>query len=82
MLNKLGVFVGHVGENNQKLVNDFVVDHTTHMISYPKLLVFLGEEKMGEVPMGFRNAAQIYHWFKKEYNLSENEEELWCKKIS
>ena len=72
MLNELGVSVGHVGESNQRLVNDFVVDHTTHMVSYPKLFVFLGEEKLGEVPQGLRNAAQLFHWFKKEYNLEES----------
>jgi hypothetical protein len=71
MLNGLGVSVGHVGENNQKLVNDFVADHKTHMVSYPKLLVFLGEENMGQVPSGLRNAPQIYNWFKNEYNLKE-----------
>lgn len=62
--------MGHVNEHNQKLVNDFVVDHTTHMVSYPKLFVFLGEEKLGEVPSGLRTSPQIYHWFKKEYDLN------------
>ena len=42
MLADLGVTVGHVGEDNKQLVNDFVVDHKTHMVSYPKLKVFLG----------------------------------------
>lgn len=74
MLNELGVSVGHVGENNHRLVNDFVVDHTTHMVSYPKLFVFLGEEKMGEAPPGLRNAQQLYHWFKNEYKLDETAE--------
>lgn len=74
MLAELGVSVGHVGENNQRLVNDFVVDHKTHMVSYPKLFVFLGEEKLGEVPGGLRSAPQIYHWFKNEYKLTETAE--------
>ena len=46
MLAEYGVSVGHVDENNHDLVNDFVVDHKTHMVSYPKLLVFLGDEQM------------------------------------
>ncbi len=66
---ELGVSVGHVDSENPSLVNDFVVDHTTHMVSYPKLLVFLGEENMGPVPSGLRNSAQILHWFKTTYEL-------------
>ena len=42
-LKELGVSVGHVGEDNRELVDKFVVDHKTHMVSYPKLKVFLGE---------------------------------------
>ena len=61
--------MGHVGEKNQKLVSDFVVDHKTHMVSYPKLFVFLGEENMGQVPGGMRNAASISHWVKDTFNL-------------
>lgn len=71
LLGELGVAVGHVGENNQKLVNDFVVDHKTHMVSYPKLFVFLGQENLGQVPGGLRTAAQLYNWFKNEYKLAE-----------
>ena len=43
MLAEHGVKLGHVGEKNNKLVDDYVVDHATHMVSYPKLKVFLGE---------------------------------------
>lgn len=75
LLADYGVGIGHVGEHNSKLVNDFVVDHTTHMVSYPKLLVFLGEENMGPVPPGMRSAPQILHWFKTTFDL-ENAEEL------
>jgi len=46
------------------------------MVSYPKLFVFLGEEQMGSVPSGLRNAAQILHWFKSTYNLGAEGEEL------
>lgn len=62
-----------MGEKNQQLVNDFVVDHTTHMVSYPKLKVFLGEELLGDVPPGLRSAPQILHWFKNNYNLESAE---------
>ena len=64
--------MGHVDENNKDLVNDFVVDHTTHMVSYPKLFVFLGSENLGEVPSRLRNAAQILSWFKTTYDLEES----------
>ena len=63
-------------KDNRKLINDHVVDHNTHMVSYPKLKVFLGSEELGNVPAGLRNADQIYSWFVKEYSLTENEEEL------
>ena len=43
MLAALGISVGHVGENNPKLVDRFVVDHKTHMLSYPKLFVLYGQ---------------------------------------
>ena len=57
-------------------MNDHVVDHKTHMVSYPKLKVFLGEELMGDVPPGMRNANAIFSWFKENYNLAPQEEEL------
>jgi len=66
--------VGHVGEHNNQLVNDFVVDHKTHMVSYPKLFVFLGEENMGQVPGGLRSADQLLNYVKDTYNLSSGEE--------
>lgn len=54
-----------------------VVDHNTHMVSYPKLKVFLGPEVLTEVPPGLRKEDQIYYWFMKEYDLKEtNDEEL------
>lgn len=71
MLAEYGVTVGHVDENNKQLVNDFVVDHKTHMVSYPKLFVFLGDENMGSVPAGLRNAPQIINWFKSNFDLPE-----------
>lgn len=74
-LQELGVSVGHVDEKNHELVNQFVVDHKTHMVSYPKLLVFLGDEQMESVPPGLRSAPQILNWFKQTFSL-ENEE-LW-----
>lgn len=65
--------MGHVDEkNNRKLIDDHVVDHNTHMVSYPKLKVFLGSEVLTEVPSGLRNQEQLYHWIVKEYNLNEN----------
>ena len=64
-LQKLGVRTGQVNEKNNKLINDYVVDHNTHMVSYPKLKVFLGEEVIAEVPSGMRNEAMIYEWFKR-----------------
>jgi hypothetical protein len=73
MLRELGVSVGHADEHNRDLVDKFIVDHKTHMVSYPKLIVFLGEEKMGEVPSGLRTAGQIYQWFKNEYSLTSQE---------
>lgn len=42
MLAEIGVSVGHVDEKNNILVDKFVVDHKTHMVSYPKLFVFFG----------------------------------------
>ena len=58
--------MGHVDEkNNRKLIDDHVVDHNTHMVSYPKLKVFLGSEVLTEVPGGLRNADSIYHWMVK-----------------
>lgn len=74
MLLEYGVSVGHVGEQNSKLVNDFVVDHSTHMVSYPKLLVFLGNENMGSVPPGLRSAPQILNWFRSNFDLESTEE--------
>lgn len=76
LLAQLGVSVGHVGENNNNLVNRFVVDHTTHMVSYPKLFLFLGAENMGEVPGGLRTAPQIVHWVKNNFGLEPVPEEL------
>lgn len=73
LLAEYGVSIGHVGEGNRQLVNDFVVDHTTHMVSYPKLFVFLGEENMGPVPPGLRSAPQILNWFKNTYDLETTE---------
>lgn len=70
-----GVTVAHVDENNKQLVNDFVVDHKTHMVSYPKLLVFLGEEQMEGVPPGMRTASQILGWFKSTFSLEQTETE-------
>lgn len=62
----MGVKVGHVDEKgNRKLINDYVVDQQTHMVSYPKLKVFLGEEVLAEVPMGLRSADDIYYWVLK-----------------
>jgi len=46
------------------------------MVSYPKLMVFLGEENMGNVPPGLRSAPQILHWFKTTFSLTETETEL------
>jgi len=65
----LGVSVGHVDEHSRNLVDKYVVDHQTHMVSYPKLMVFLGEEKMGDAPPGLRTAPQLFHWFKSTYNM-------------
>ena len=73
MLEELGVSVGHVGEDNRDLVNQFVVDHKTHMVSYPKLKVFLGEEQMESVPPGMRSAHQIFNWFRSTFNLEPSE---------
>ena len=44
MMEEIGVKLGFVDEHvSRKLINDHVVDHTTHMVSYPKVKVFLGE---------------------------------------
>jgi hypothetical protein len=56
LISSYGVKLGHVDSNNNKLVSDYVVDHKTHMVSYPKLKVFLGSELMGDVPSGLRTA--------------------------
>lgn len=71
LLAELGVSVGHVGEDNRELVDQFVVDHKTHMVSYPKLKVFLGEEEMESVPPGLRTAPQILSWFRTTFGLGE-----------
>lgn len=49
------------------------------MVSYPKMFVFLGNEKLGELPGNMRSAQQIFAWFRKEYNLEPEEqiEDLW-----
>lgn len=52
-------------KGSRNLVNDYVVDHKTHMVSYPKLKVFLGSEVLADVPMGLRNADDIYYWVLK-----------------
>ena len=76
-LNSLGVQVGHVDEKgNNKLINDYVVDQKTHMVSYPKLKVFLGTELLTAVPSSYRKADQIYDWITQEYDLSEQTEEV------
>lgn len=69
-LERIGVKVGHVDEKSHKLVNDYVVDHSTHMVSYPKLKVFLGAEQLADVPSGLRSEDQIYQWIKNEFGLS------------
>jgi len=43
-------------KGNDKLIGEYVVDHKTHMVSYPKMFVFLGEELMGDVPPGLRTS--------------------------
>ena len=53
-LEKLGVKTGVVDEKSSRLVNDYVVDHNTHMVSYPKMKVFLGQEVLADVPSAFR----------------------------
>ena len=57
--------MGHVDEKNHKLINDYVVDHNTHMVSYPKLKLFLGPELLADVPSGLRSENQIYDWIKR-----------------
>jgi len=42
-LTSYGVKLGHVTDKQNDLINQFVVDHKTHMVSYPKMKVFLGE---------------------------------------
>ena len=67
--------VGHVDEKaNKKLVNDYVVDHKTHMVGYPKLKVFLGKETLAEIPGRIRKAGELLSWIVKEYNLTEQQE--------
>lgn len=44
------------------------------MVSYPKMFVFLGNEKLGELPGSMRSAQQIFAWFKKEYSLEPEEQ--------
>jgi hypothetical protein len=70
-LQPFGIKVGHVNEkDNRKLISDHVVDHNTHMVTYPKLKVFLGKEMLTELPGSLRNQEQMYYWFVREYNLS------------
>jgi len=57
MISDNGVKLGVVNEKSSRLINDYVVDHKTHMVSYPKLKVFLGEEMLGDVPPGLRTAG-------------------------
>ena len=42
-LAELGVRTGIVDEKNNGLIGKHVVDQETHMVSYPKMKVFLGE---------------------------------------
>jgi hypothetical protein len=65
--------LGHVTDKNHDLINKFVVDHATHMVSYPKLKIFLGEELLGDVPPGLRTANDISSWFLKQYGLGEQQ---------
>ena len=44
------------------------------MVSYPKVIVFLGEEIMGEVPGNFRKTDQMYYWFINEYGFNRSED--------
>ena len=69
LLGEHGVKLGHVTDKNNNLVNRFVVDHSTHMVSYPKMKIFLGEELLGDVPPGLRTASEIGSWFVKQYGL-------------
>jgi hypothetical protein len=42
-MKSLGVkFASVIEKGNQNLINKFVVDQKTHMVSYPTLLVLLG----------------------------------------
>lgn len=65
--------LGLVTDKNNGLIDKYVVNHETHMVSYPKVKVFLGEELMGDVPPGLRTAAEIKSWFLKQYGLNEQE---------
>lgn len=72
MMEEVGVKLGFVDEHvSRKLINDHVVDQKTHMVSYPKIKVFLGEETMGEMPGNFRKADQMFAWFMKEFNFDQ-----------
>lgn len=61
--------VGIVDEHQQPLVNRYVVDHQTHMVNYPKTILFLGEDVLGEMPGTLRNAGHILYWFQGNYML-------------
>ena len=45
------------------------------MVSYPKVLVFLGEETMGEVPSNYRKTDQMYYWFVNEFGFNKPADE-------
>lgn len=43
-----GLKFGYVNEkDNRNLISKYVVDPATHMVSYPKVFVILGDEVLG-----------------------------------
>ena len=47
----------------------------THMVGYPKLKMFLGNELLSEIPSRVRKADDLYDWISKEYDLVQEPKE-------
>ena len=67
-----GIKFGYVNEKgNNMLVGKYVADPHTHMVSYPKIVVILGEEVVGEVPGHYRNSHAFKFWFDNTFTIQK-----------
>ena len=70
-MSSYGVKFGYVDEKNNRLVGQYVSDPVTHMVSFPKIMMVLGEEVLGEVPGNMRNSHAFKFWFDNTFKIKE-----------